>query len=112
MGNCFKKNEIHEGDFSFVKDPSFRRALIYDYAKCLKILPENKGKFVDGHRPSFDQEKPTLWDTPPVDEWKKIQNEVYPLHSETSYRKSMRILSFIKFHGWRHFIKNRSRFDI
>ena len=113
MGNCFfKKIEIHEGDFSFIKDVTFKRALIHDYIYCLDILPENKGNFTDGHRPSFDQEKPNLWDTPPRDEWKQIQNKAYPLHSETSYNKSMRILSFIKFYGWKEMLKNRSRFGI
>lgn len=108
---CFKKLSKKPGDFSFVNNRTIRFSLEHDYHTCLPLIQqlglESSEHFNDGERSSLDEERPNVWDTPPGEEWRKIQNKACPFHSEQTYHRNMKIMSYIAKHGWEKFLENK-----
>ena len=68
---------LEPGNFSFIKNKTLRFALEYDYIHVLPVIedlsPRGDTHFNDGKRSTFDSDRPNVWDTPPGEEWKKVQ---------------------------------------
>ena len=110
MGCFGKKKPIQEGDFSFIKDKRMRLSMQHDYKYCYNDIEINdsvEGFFEEGKRSSFniDPQKTNVWDTPPGYEWRRISMASYPLHTEETYNRNMKMLLYISKNGWTEFVK-------
>lgn len=79
----FKKTVPVPGVFSFVRDKNLRFRLEHDYIMCLPLVKE---------RP---------------DVWEEVRNKACPIHSETSYHISMKVMRYIAIHGWEDFVLHK-----
>ena len=105
------KNFINNpGSFEFIQNPDFRFTLEYDYSvvdnfengwEILRNI-EFTTSFENGKRRSFDG----LWDTPPEECWRELSNNMCKAHTEQTYNRNIKILSYIALYGWEKYIRN------
>jgi hypothetical protein len=77
----FKKKAPVPGVFSFVRDKNLRFRLEHDYTTCLPLV----------------KEIPSAWE--------EVRSKACPIHSETSYNISMKVMGYIAVHGWEDFVR-------
>ena len=130
--NCILQKYYEQGDFSFIEDSYFRYTLQYDYEALNKIGIETwdllrfnnfRHTFRDGERRSFELDRDynldknldnnlkinnisNIWDTPPGISWMYIKNSLSKTHTEYTFNRNIKILSYIAMYGWQGYVIN------
>jgi len=96
---CFFQKST-PGVFSFIKNKNLRFLLEYDYSTCLESVREVTAP-PDGEHYARIQ-------SPEGPEWDHIREQACPIHTDTSYKMSMRVMCYIARHGWTGFVKSKT----
>jgi len=126
------QKHYEKGDFSFIEDSYFRYTLEYDYEALNKIGIEAwdllrfnnfRHTFRDGERRNFELDRDynldknldnhlkinnisNIWDTPPGISWMNIKNSLSKTHTEYTFNRNIKILSYIAMYGWQGYVLN------